>query len=66
MFVGSGGMKEEGDGVGVGVTVGVGIGVLPTAPIGSPIAVGLVGEGVGFGIATPLFHTSFLPEIMQV
>ena len=41
------------DGVGVGVAVGVGVGV-----------------GVGFGaaalIATPLFQTSFDPDLMQV
>jgi hypothetical protein len=49
--------------VGVGVGVGVGDGVLPTAPIGSPIAVGI---GVGFFIATPLFHTNFLPDLTQV
>jgi hypothetical protein len=37
--------------------------VLPTAPIGSPVAVGI---GVGFFIAKPLFHTNFFPDLMQV
>lgn len=50
--------------------VGVGEGEAPIAPIGSPIAVGLIGDGEGvddgFGIATPLFQISFLPERMQV
>ena len=54
----------EGVGVGVGVGIGVGVGVPPTAPIGSPIAVGLV--GAGFLIATPLFQTVFDPFLMQV
>ena len=42
-----------GVGVGVGVSVGVGVGV---------------GEGVGvtFLTATPLFHTNFFPDLMQV
>jgi hypothetical protein len=38
-------------GVGEGVGVGVGVGVT---------------AGTGFAIATPLFHTSFLPFLMQV
>ena len=42
-----------GDGVGVGVEVGEGVGVG-------------VGVGVGFLFATPLFHTSFVPDFMQV
>ncbi len=51
-----------------GATVGVGVGVvvLPTAPIGSAMAVGLLedGDGVGvdFGINTPLFQTNFFPD----
>jgi len=43
------------DGVGVGVAVGVGVGV----------AVG-VGFGAAALIATPLFQTSLLPDLMQV
>ena len=54
----------------MGVGVGVGVGVLPTAPIGSPIAVGLLvdgeGVGVGLGIATPLFQIKFFPDWIQV
>ena len=52
---------DDGVGVGVGVGVAVGLGVGST---------GLkTGLGVGFGaalIATPLFHTSLLPDLMQV
>ena len=57
-----------GVGVGVGVVVvGVGVGVEPIAPIGSPIAVGVgVTDGFGVGTTTPLFHTSFLPLLIQV
>ncbi len=44
-----------GEGVGVGVTTGVGVGV----------GVG-VNVGIGFAIATPLFHTSFLPLFTHV
>ena len=33
--------------------------------MGVGIGVG-VGVGVGFLIATPLFHTSFVPDFMQV
>jgi hypothetical protein len=44
-----------GVGVGVGVRVGVGVGV----------ALG-VGVGDGVATATPLFHTNFLPDLMQV
>ena len=39
----------------VGEGVGVGVGV----EVGE-------GVGVGFTIATPLFHTSFLPDLIQV
>jgi hypothetical protein len=56
--------RAFGVGVGEGVGVGVDVGVPSTAPIGSPIAVGLV--GAGFLIATPLLHTNFLPLLMQV
>ena len=47
---------------------GVGVGEPPIAPIGSPIAVGFVGVGFGAAalIATPLFQTSFVPDLMQV
>ena len=48
----------------IGVGVGVGVGVPPTAPIGSPIAVGFV--GAGFLIVTPLFQTVFDPVLIQV
>ena len=48
-----------GVGVGVGVAVGVGVGV------GVGVAVG-VAVGVGFLMATPLFQTNFLPDLMQV
>jgi hypothetical protein len=54
-------------GVGVGVGVGVGIGI----GVGSGVGVGVAtGDGVatgnGFSIATPLFHTSFVPDLTQV
>ena len=44
---------------------GVGVGVPPIAPIGSPMAVG-VGLGDAALIVTPLFQTSFVPDLMQV
>jgi hypothetical protein len=49
-------------------TDGVGVGEPPIAPIGSPIAVGFVGVGFGAAtlIATPLFQTSFVPDLMHV
>jgi hypothetical protein len=50
-------------GVGVGVIVEVGVGV------GDDCAAGeVVGNGLGAAalIATPLFHTSFVPDLMQV
>jgi TctA family transporter len=54
------GATGVGVGVGVGVTVGVGVGITSG-----------VGEGVGVGLTTgttftPLFHTSFFPDLMQV
>jgi hypothetical protein len=42
-----------GVGVGVGVSSGVGVGIGVTT-------------GVGFLITTPLFHTSFVPDLTQV
>ena len=50
-----------GVGVGDGNTVGVELGVGEATGVG-------VADGVGFGtvIATPLFHTSFLPFLTQV
>jgi hypothetical protein len=49
--------------VGVGDAEGVGVGEL----VGVEVGVG-VATGLGFGAATftPLFHTSFLPLLMQV
>ena len=56
-------------GVGVGVGIGTGIGV--DVGVGSGVG---DGEGVGVGVATgegfltttPLFQTSFVPDLMQV
>jgi hypothetical protein len=54
MTTGSAGAFEGvGVGVGVGVTDCVGLGVGVTT-------------GTGFAIATPLFHTNFLPLLMHV
>ena len=56
-----------GDGVGVGVKVGIGLGL----GVGSGVEDG-EGEGVtvatgdGFLTATPLFQTSFAPNLTQV
>jgi predicted membrane protein len=47
------------------VTVGVGVGVGSGVGVGEGVGVG-VGVGVGFLIATPLFQTSFLPDLTQV
>ena len=52
-----------GDGSGVGVGVGEGEGEGEGSGVG--VAVG-VATCVGFLIATPLFQTSFLPDLMQV
>jgi len=50
-----------GVGVGVGATVGVG------KDVGVGVASGVgVTTGTGFAIATPLFHTNFLPLLMHV
>lgn len=64
---------EAGVGVGVGVAVGVGTGVGVGVDIGvgegSGVAIGVgvgVATGSGFLIATPLFQTSFVPDLTQV
>lgn len=49
--------------MGVGVEVGVGEGV--GVGIGSGVGVGVT-TGVGFLIATPLFQTSFVPDLTHV
>ena len=59
MGVGVGVGVEDGDGTDVGVGVGVGVGD------GSGVGVG-VATGAGFFIATPLFQTSFVPDLTQV
>ena len=49
--------------------MGVGVGVAVTSGVGEGVGEGVgVGEtvGTGFAIATPLFHTSFLPFLTQV
>jgi hypothetical protein len=56
-----------GDGVGVGVKVGIGLGV----GVGSGVEDGegdgiTVATGDGFLTATPLFQTSFAPNLTQV
>jgi hypothetical protein len=54
-------------GVGVGVGVGVTVGVRVGSGVGDGEGVGTgVAAGVGFLIATPLFQTSFLPDLTQV
>jgi hypothetical protein len=47
------------------VTVGVGVGVGSGVGDGEGVGVG-VNTGVGFLIETPLFHTSFVPDLTQV
>lgn len=48
--------------VDVGVAVGVGVGA--TSAVGEGVGVGV---GLTFGTTfTPLFHTSFFPDLMQV
>ena len=47
----------------VGVGVGVGVGVAVGVGVGVGVA---VATGVGLTTTTPLFHTSFLPLLMQV
>ena len=66
-------VKTIGVGVGVGVGVGAGVGVGEGVGVGSGDGVG-DGEGGGGGVATgegfliktPLFQTSFVPDLMQV
>ncbi len=59
--IGAGG--KVGVGVGVGVEVGVGVG----SGVGDGVGVGVgVATGEGFLTATPLFQTSFVPDLMQV
>ena len=58
-----------GVGVGVGVDVGVEVGVGSGVGDGDGEGVGVgVGDttGAGFLIATPVFQTSFVPDLMQV
>ena len=55
--------------MGVGVAVGVGVGVGVAVGVGVGVAVGVgvgVTTGAGFVIATPVFHTSFVPDLIQV
>jgi hypothetical protein len=58
---------------GVGVGIGIGIGVDVGVGSGVGVGVGSTGLNTGFGdgfgaalIATPLFQTSFVPDLMQV
>jgi hypothetical protein len=56
-----------GIGIGIGVDVGVGVGV--GFGVGSGVGEGEgvgVATGEGFLIATPLFQTSFVPDLTQV
>jgi hypothetical protein len=57
----------------VGVGVGVGVGVEDGVGVGVGVGVGSTGLKTGFTsgfgaalIATPLFQTSFVPDLMQV
>ena len=50
-----------GEGVGIGDAVAVGV----AEGVGVGVAMG-VGVAVGRFTATPLFHTSFFPDLMQV
>jgi hypothetical protein len=53
--------------VGVGVGVGVGTGEGEGVGVGSGVGVSVgVATGAGFLIATPLFQTSFVPDLTQV
>jgi hypothetical protein len=61
--------------VGVGVEVGVGVGVGSGVGVGVGVAVGVgstglnTGFGTGLGATftvTPLFQTSFVPDLIQV
>ena len=54
-------------GVEVGVEVGVGVGVGVGSGVGDGEGVGVgVATGAGFFNATPLFQTSFVPDLMHV
>ena len=54
-------------GLTLGVGVGVGVGVGDGSGVGIGVATGDgVATGNGFGIATPLFQTSFVPDLIQV
>jgi hypothetical protein len=56
-----------GVGVGVGVCVTVGVGVAVDSGVGDGEGMGVgVATCAGFLIATPLFHTSFVPDLTQV
>ena len=56
-----------GVGVGVGSSVGGGVGVGDGDGDGDGEGVGVgVATGAGFFIATPLFQTSFVPDLIQV
>jgi hypothetical protein len=62
-------VRTIGAGVGVGVGVGVGSGEGVGIGVGSGSGVGVgvgVTTGSGFFIATPLFQTSFVPDLTQV
>ena len=64
-------VKTMGVGVGVGVGMGVGVGVGISVGIGVGSGVGIgsgvgVTTGEGFLIATPLFQTSFAPDLIHV
>ena len=61
----SGGAIGAGGWVGVGVTEGVGVGVCSGDGDGEGVGVS-VATGAGFLIATPLFQTSFVPDLTQV
>jgi hypothetical protein len=61
------GTTGVGVGIGIGVDVGVGVGV--GFGVGSGVGEGEgvgVATGEGFLIATPLFQTSFVPDLTQV
>ena len=58
-------VRTIGAGVWVGVGVGVGVGIGSGVGVGVGVGIG-VSTGAGFAIATPLFHTSLLPDLMQV
>ena len=60
-------VRTIGAGVGVGVGVGSAVGVGVGVGSGNGVGVGVgVATGSGFFIATPLFHTSFVLDLMQV